>query len=179
MQLEHSALKRCIGCGEVFPEADMAVTNRQYPKSRSYCRPCLAAVRRASMRRLRARRTAAGVCEFCGAQRAYASRHCLLHWVRTSSVATGNGTLAFARQVLNLLERQGFRCALSGLPLIPGQNASLDHIVPRARGGTHELSNLQWVTTDINNAKWALGADEFIALCRAVVAHQAQLQCRA
>lgn len=61
-------------------------------------------------------------------------------------------------------------CALTGVALVPGDGASLDHIVPRSRGGTSAPSNLRWVTTDANTAKGALSDAEFLVMCCAVVA---------
>lgn len=79
-----------------------------------------------------------------------------------------------------LWDAQGGRCALTGevLEARCGENglaadgavAQLDHIQPVTRGGSHELSNLRWVTTRVNLAKRNLTDEEFLALCQAVVA---------
>lgn len=75
-----------------------------------------------------------------------------------------------AGQVLQLVEQQEFRCALSGQELTP-ETASLDHILPLSRGGAHALENLWVVDHQVNAAKGTLTADEFLELCRKVVAH--------
>jgi 5-methylcytosine-specific restriction endonuclease McrA len=62
-------------------------------------------------------------------------------------------------------------CALTGWPLEYGNTASIDHIVPKSRGGDNTLRNLRWVDKRVNYAKRDLTDHEFIALCRAVVAH--------
>lgn len=82
-------------------------------------------------------------------------------------------TTVTAKQIMELIERQQFRCALSGRPLTP-ETASLDHIVPLSRGGTHELSNLWIVDYQVNTAKGTLTVEEFVTLCRDVAAHQAR-----
>lgn len=69
-----------------------------------------------------------------------------------------------ASQLYELLERQGFRCALSGQLLEPS-TASIDHIRPISGGGEHEIGNLQWVTNNINRAKGRMSNDEFINMC--------------
>lgn len=76
-----------------------------------------------------------------------------------------------AKQVLELVKRQRFRCAISGRELTP-ETASLDHIVPLARGGPHAIENVWVVDHQVNSAKGTLSLDEFVALCRDVVAHQ-------
>lgn len=69
--------------------------------------------------------------------------------------------------VLRLLERQDFKCAITGKPLTP-QTASMDHIVPLSRGGSHEASNAMIVLREINSAKGSLTIQEFVEMCRAV-----------
>lgn len=61
-------------------------------------------------------------------------------------------------------KRQRGLCALTSEKLTR-QNAELDHILPKARGGTDCASNLRWVTRTVNFAKRDLTDTEFIALC--------------
>lgn len=70
--------------------------------------------------------------------------------------------------VLGRLERQRYRCALTGRSLTP-QTASLDHIVPIRCGGAHILENTQVLHTEVNRAKGSLTNEQFIGLCRQVV----------
>jgi 5-methylcytosine-specific restriction endonuclease McrA len=63
------------------------------------------------------------------------------------------------------------RCALTGWALEYGSTASIDHIVPKSRGGDDTLRNLRWVDKRVNFAKRDLTDEEFVRLCRAVVAH--------
>lgn len=72
-------------------------------------------------------------------------------------------------EIMALLERQRFRCALTGERLSP-DNAALDHIKPICRGGNHTIWNMQALTDTANRAKGSLTQDEFIQLCRDVVA---------
>jgi len=76
-----------------------------------------------------------------------------------------------AKQVMAMVERQQFRCAISGRELTP-ETASLDHITPLSREGKHELGNVWAVDHQINTAKGTLSVDEFVAMCRDVVRHQ-------
>jgi len=76
-----------------------------------------------------------------------------------------------ATQVLELVERQDYRCAISGRKLTP-ETASLDHIVPFSRGGEHNISNVWVVDHQVNIAKGTMTLEEFMAMCRDVINHQ-------
>jgi 5-methylcytosine-specific restriction endonuclease McrA len=76
-----------------------------------------------------------------------------------------------AKQIMSLIERQNFRCAMSGRTLTP-ESASLDHIVPLSRNGSHELSNLWVVDHQVNLAKGTLTVEEFMGLCQEIVNHR-------
>lgn len=71
-------------------------------------------------------------------------------------------------------DEQGGMCALTGWPMELGKTASLDHIVARARGGPNTVSNLRWVHASVNYAKRTMSDEEFVAMCRAVVARNSQ-----
>ncbi len=83
------------------------------------------------------------------------------------SRCTDEGTISF-RAVMNLIESQRFRCALTGRQLSPDV-AALDHIHPISRDGRNEIANAQVLHRIVNRAKGALTNYEFIALCREVV----------
>lgn len=74
--------------------------------------------------------------------------------------------------VLQLLEFQSHRCALTGRRLEPS-TASLDHIVPVRCGGAHAIENTQVLHKDVNRAKSTMTNDEFVQLCHEVVHHSA------
>jgi len=76
-----------------------------------------------------------------------------------------------AGQVLELVTRQNFKCAISGRTLTP-ETASLDHIVPLGRGGDHALENLWVVHHQVNLAKGTLTVEEFVTMCRDVASCQ-------
>lgn len=70
-------------------------------------------------------------------------------------------------KAMAILEAQGHKCALTGLPMTP-KNASLDHVTPLSRGGEHDASNCQWIFDFVNTAKGSMTQEEFIEMCRAV-----------
>jgi 5-methylcytosine-specific restriction endonuclease McrA len=71
------------------------------------------------------------------------------------------------RELMTLIERQGFRCALSGVRLDP-EHAVIDHIVPVSKGGDNEIENLQWVHTVANKMKGNMSNESFIKWCTRV-----------
>ncbi len=80
-----------------------------------------------------------------------------------------------ARQALALQEmfdRQGGRCAYSGLPIEIGKNAELDHIIPESEGGKTELANLQWVHCMVNQMKYNFMEAVFLDTVRAIYLHR-------
>jgi DNA-binding CsgD family transcriptional regulator len=70
-------------------------------------------------------------------------------------------------RLLELIEDQQYRCALSGVELEP-DTAVLDHKTPRNRGGRHELSNVWFLHRDVNRAKGTMTVDEFRLMCSRV-----------
>jgi 5-methylcytosine-specific restriction endonuclease McrA len=68
-----------------------------------------------------------------------------------------------APEIGMLLFEQKFKCAYTGLSLVLGVNASIDHIIPVSKGGSHDLSNLQWVDLRINKFRSNQSDAEFRA----------------
>ena len=52
----------------------------------------------------------------------------------------------------NIRERDGNRCQYTGKLLHPDEG-SLDHVVPRSRGGADSWENLVWSAKDVNQRK--------------------------
>lgn len=75
-----------------------------------------------------------------------------------------------AAELRRMWERQNGRCGITGQPLTT-KTATIDHIVPIARGGSNDLDNLRWANKTPNHAKGNLLDDEFVLLCRQVIAH--------
>ena len=70
---------------------------------------------------------------------------------------------ATTKDLASLWKTQRGLCALTGRKL--DRDAQLDHRLPRARGGSDEISNLRWVCKEVNLAKRDLTDDEFYHLC--------------
>jgi len=118
-----------------------------------------------------AKQDAMGLCIGC-AQPATAGRYCDEHWFRTIGTRhrlhVMNGGIDLLRRIWD--EQNGI-CELTGETLVRGVNASLDHRVPKSKGGDNSRSNLRWVHKIANTIKKDLTDEEFIALCRRIVAN--------
>lgn len=82
--------------------------------------------------------------------------------------AKPNSELATASELMRLLKKQEYRCALTGEKLTPN-TAELDHKTPKSKGGEDTIENLQWLDRTVNRMKGKLTTEEFIAICRRVV----------
>lgn len=82
----------------------------------------------------------------------------------------GNRNGVGHKQLLELLERQQYRCALTGIELTP-ETSSLDHMLPVSRGGSHGIDNVQIILQRVNAAKGTMTNEEFIETCRLVAEH--------
>ena len=71
---------------------------------------------------------------------------------------------------MRLIEAQGYKCALTGCDLNPS-NAQLDHKIPRSKGGSDSIENLQWILDTVNKAKGSMSNHEFFEMCNQVVLH--------
>jgi DNA-binding CsgD family transcriptional regulator len=74
---------------------------------------------------------------------------------------------ATSAELMRLIEKQNYKCALSGVDLTP-KVAEVDHIIPRSKGGSDHISNLQWVHKRINRMKGAMSNQTFIQTCKLV-----------
>jgi hypothetical protein len=133
--------------------------------NKSRCDAC-----REKLRRNYLHRAKHGQCVKCK-DKATAGAFCFKHWLGNIGSAYKmnwkNGGLALLHQLW--IEQQGL-CAVTGVSLVPGSNASLDHIVPVSRGGDNSKTNLRWVLDVVNKAKWDMTDEQFVELCRLVVA---------
>lgn len=104
------------------------------------------------------------------------------NWERYMSrlIARGDRRKVLTRQnMLDLLQAQDYRCALSGVPLTctlekgvkAPANASLDRINP---GGAYTLDNVQLVCRVLNSWRSDTPLIEFIEWCRRVAEHRSE-----
>ena len=109
-----------------------------------------------------------GLCCQCGKETLNNKNYCEKHYLQKIS-NTRLGTSKFWQALKLLIEKQNYKCALTGDDISFEDDIELDHILPIYRGGTNELSNIQWVTRQANWFKRALTEDELIELCEKIV----------
>lgn len=137
---------------------------------RRRCAVCLEK-QRAENRRFYKDRVQKGQCPHCTSA-ASVGIFCLTHWFKNVGVPHGLGSKKGIELLQALWEEQKGCCAVTGEKLVPGVTASIDHIIPKSRGGTSERHNLRWVLLSINRCKWDMTHDEFLETCRKVVRAQ-------
>jgi 5-methylcytosine-specific restriction endonuclease McrA len=151
------SLGLCISCPK--PKADDSI----------YCNDCLIKRRNYEKKR-ETQRKEKGLCSHCPGKLSISNiTYCEICWWRQkASHAMGSGRPSNIELIKNIFNKQDGKCAFTGEPLILGQNASLDHIIPKCKGGSSTIDNLQWVLTSINSGKHDLTQEEFIRLCKLV-----------
>ena len=118
---------------------------------------CLTCVRKIK-RNLRAK----GKCGSCGGCKDTSSslcKRCILKNIAKKSL----GDSSRHEELLQLLHNQNYQCPITGLHIELGINASVDHIIPRNRGGNHSVENLRWVHVVFNRMKSDFLDSEFVA----------------
>ena len=195
LQLERKRHKLCILCGKpahnrtLFCETCRSAHNNrfrvvaQYRKANNLCHDCGGKIDRPNFTRcskcaerqhksfakLVASRHEKGLCR-CG-NPATIGKVCNDCWFKRES-QFNTGSKHMWQAIKQLLEKQEYKCAYSGRHLIPGVNASLDHIVPIAKGGSNDITNLQWVDKQINTRmKFGLSHQEFMSLLHQIISY--------
>lgn len=94
-------------------------------------------------------------------------RRSRMFYIRAQGLRGGVTAVDLAR----MWKRQRGLCALTGRRLTR-DDAHIDHVLPKSRGGTNELSNMRWVCKDANFAKRGLTDSELFTLCEDVLKHR-------
>lgn len=93
--------------------------------------------------------------------------YCEKHWYKYVKDNNKLTTIS-AEELKALAVGQNFICPYTGLKLVPGFNMSLDHRIPKSKGGSDTIENLQWVETSTNLMKINLLESEFILKCKLI-----------
>jgi len=77
-------------------------------------------------------------------------------------------------EIQKLFYSQNQRCYLTGRLLVPGINASLDHIKPQSKNPElyNKIENIRWCDIDVNKAKNKLSNEELFKLCEDVLRYK-------
>lgn len=102
-------------------------------------------------------------------------RMCYLKHIATKRTGSVENWQAIEQKFLS----QNGLCPYSGVKLVLGLNADLDHRVPVSLGGSNDISNLQWLYRPINTMKWNLSEVDFLETIKLVSRFQdsQELQC--
>jgi len=147
--------KQCVAC------------NTSYAPANNYQRYCSISCRRKLARLTGAESTERQYALISGNWKKYFGRLCSRSFAR--------GELN-SDMLINLLEKQGGKCALSGVELTctlqkglrSKTNASIDRIDPK---GKYVIENVQLVCSAINKFRIDTPVDEFIDWCKKVAAY--------
>ena len=149
----------CNGCGAHLENAEFKLCE----KCRQYHRSYSNKTRSARMER----KSETGSCAACSAQAMGKSRYCKKHFLENILCKYGVPTDEYAL-FWEKLEQQKFLCYYTGTEIIPGINASIDHRLPRSRGGKNDITNCVWCDRNINAFKRDATDEEFINLCKRI-----------
>ena len=117
-------------------------------------------------------RERSGICVKCGKEPCVKSnRRCATCCLKHSAWTYFKSTNRWA-DFQSLFNSQHGVCPYSGRSLTIGFDAEIDHIIPRSAGGTDELSNLQWVHSDVNKMKAHQLPEQFLSLVAEIYLHQ-------
>jgi len=106
-------------------------------------------------------------CSGCGRECLSNKKVCeKCYLIKVSANRLGSGK--YWNELKTLLEKQSFRCKLTG-DKISFDNMELDHILPTTRKGKNELSNVRWVTKEANRLKQNLTDKELKTLCNKIL----------
>ena len=111
-----------------------------------------------------------GLCLFCKEKSLPDSFLCETHFFKSVATSTFKNREMW-EGLRTLFYAQESRCYLSGIDLILGKNASLDHIIPLSKGGNQNIDNVRWCDKSVNVSKRAMSNEDFITMCRNIVNH--------
>jgi hypothetical protein len=109
-----------------------------------------------------------GLCCQCGKETLNNKNYCEKHYLMKISHAR-LGTQTYWKELKKLIEKQDYKCALTGDVISFDMNIELDHKLPKYRGGLNDLLNVQWVTKEANWFKRALTETELLILCEKII----------
>jgi len=112
------------------------------------CKICYVGYQKTTQQRRNAR-ISQGLCALCDGKRIN-NRLCLKHFLKFTS-RNHLETSKRYKELYDLFLKQNGVCPYTKVKLTLGENASVDHIIPKSRGGKiNDVSNLQWVYSNVN-----------------------------
>jgi hypothetical protein len=131
------------------------------------CKPCREVARLCSQKRIQALYDS-GACRFCKKPRIESHTLCESCYLGTLAHELWKDRSRWA-ELKTLFDAQQGLCKYTGEPICIGKNASVDHKIPRGKGGTNDLKNLQWVHEEINTMKWDMLEETFLNRAKQII----------
>ena len=104
-------------------------------------------------------------------RKGYDKKHILKRAAYMTNYFCKNGKIT-PSDLFKIAKKQKLTCPFTGQKLT-NENISVDHIIPKSKGGINEPSNIRLVLKPINIAKQSMTDEEFINMCRSVVNYTA------
>ena len=151
-------MKYCPACKETLEVTKFSKAAIRRGGYQGFCKNCYN-TKTLSYRRSRLDN---GICRDCSLPKLKNSAHCLFHWALSSYRTNSrqkNLQLSTeqlkqdTKSLLGKLANQKFRCAYSGICLIPGINASLEHVNAFTNNKDGSIANIVWVDSLLNKLK--------------------------
>ncbi len=141
----------CVKCGVGIPV---------HPHIR--CHVCLSSKAKAALR-LNHERRKGGICVRCCEKAIDGNCFCEVCYFKHIAFKR-TGSSSNWEFLKGLFSNQAAKCPYTGIELLIGVNAELDHRIPKSKNGTDEISNLQWVYAPVNTMKWDMNESDFLAV---------------
>jgi len=111
-----------------------------------------------------------GVCSSCGRKKLEHVQTCFDCWIITIASQNLRGVRGSSRIIKNKIIAQDFKCFYTGEQLVPGINASIDHLKPKKRFPElkNNPDNIVWCSQNINEQKRDTTKEEFITICHLI-----------
>lgn len=153
----------CVQCG-----------SKKEDNNTLYCNNCLIRNRetnRKFIKKYRNDRLENKLCLQCGRERYQESNFCRYHFIENIARKLGLPSEQW-EILLQKLEQSDFKCFYTGIDIVPGLNACVDHVIPKSKNKNliDDLDNLVWCDKRINIMKSNLSINEFTNMCQRVVA---------
>lgn len=153
--------KKCTACHKDFEATRENFSKAKTSKLQSQCKSCQ---NKLSLSIKRSKVKEGIYCKGCTNFKLPNSSMCTYHHVqallsgqrhigRFQHLKTKEQRNYYIEKLIDMLETQNYKCAITRVPIELGKNASLDHIQEVSQGGTCNLENLQWVDITANKTK--------------------------
>lgn len=158
----------CVSCSEYKNRDHFYDHPSGFNGLGSKCKECISSEPvRPSKKKLYQERKDKHLCVKCGLPSLKTNVFCLDCWFNDRASYRLKSILRVS-DLKKLWNDQDGKCFYTGEVLIPGENASIDHQIPRSKGGNDDITNLRWVTNQVNMIKSSLTHEQFLDFCKKI-----------